>query len=82
MSKLFVYGVDENCDNNDIQGEFEKFGTVTDVYNTGKGYAFVTFDRDEDSKTAAREMDGQTMFGKQIKVRIHIEGLKTIGLSS
>ena len=25
---------------------------VTDVYNTGKGYAFVTFDREEDSKTA------------------------------
>jgi hypothetical protein len=25
---------------------------VTDVYNTGKGYAFVTFDREEDSKMA------------------------------
>jgi hypothetical protein len=64
-----VYGVDEGTENHDIQSEFGKFGTVTDVYNTGKGYAFVTFDRDEDSKTAIQEMDGQTMFGKQIKVR-------------
>ncbi len=40
---------------------------MTDVYNTGKGFAFVTFDREEDSQTAMREMDGNSMFGKQIK---------------
>jgi RNA recognition motif-containing protein len=40
---------------------------VSDVYNSGKGYAFVTFDREEDSKVAIQNMDGQTMFGKQIK---------------
>ena len=33
-----------------VQAEFEKFGVVTDVYNTGKGYAFVTFDRKEDAE--------------------------------
>jgi RNA recognition motif-containing protein len=43
---------------------------VTDVYNTGKGFAFVTFDREEDSQTAMREMDGNSMFGKQIKARV------------
>jgi hypothetical protein len=40
------------------------------VYNTGKGFAFVTFDREEDSQTAMREMDGNSMFGKQIKARV------------
>ena len=35
--KLFVYGIDENLSNSEIQSEFEKFGTVTDTYNTGKG---------------------------------------------
>ena len=35
--KLFVYGIDQNMSNGDIQSEFEKFGAVTDVYNTGKG---------------------------------------------
>jgi RNA recognition motif-containing protein len=41
---------------------------VTDVYNTGKGFAFVTFDRKEDAETATMAMDGQTLGGQQIKV--------------
>jgi len=43
---------------------------VSDVYNTGKGYAFVTFDRKEDADTAMDAMDGQTILGQQIKVKI------------
>lgn len=68
--KLFVYGVDQNLANADIKDEFEKFGMVTDVYNTGKGYAFVTFDRKEDADTAAMTMDGQNLAGQQIKVNM------------
>ena len=41
---------------------------VSDVYNSGKGYAFVTFDRKEDAETATMGMDGQTLAGQQIKV--------------
>merc|ERR1719318_2021409 len=55
--KLFIYGVDQNMANGDLQAEFEKFGMVTDVYNTGKGFAFVTFDRKEDAETATQEME-------------------------
>jgi hypothetical protein len=51
-----------------LQAEFEKFGQVTDTYNTGKGFAFVTFDRKEDAQTATREMDGANFNGQQIKV--------------
>ena len=54
--KLFVYGVDQNMANGDLQAEFEKFGTVTDVYNTGKGFAFVTFDRKEDAETVSLKL--------------------------
>ena len=68
MAKLFVYGVNQDISNGEIQGEFEKFGMVTDVYNTGKGYAFVTFERKEDADTAQDSMDGQTIFGQQLKV--------------
>jgi hypothetical protein len=35
MTKLFVYGVDQSLSNVEIQAEFEKFGMVTDVYNSG-----------------------------------------------
>jgi hypothetical protein len=51
-----------------LQAEFEKFGRVTDTYNTGKGFAFVTFERKEDAQTATQQMDGSTMNGQQIKV--------------
>merc|ERR1712037_527867 len=52
----------------DIQSEFEKYGAVTDVYNTGKGYAFVTFSRKDEASQATQEMDGATINGQQIKV--------------
>merc|ERR1719481_1862883 len=66
--KLFIYGVDQNFANSDLQAEFEKFGTVTDVYNTGKGFAFITYERKEDAEAATREMDGANVNGQQIKV--------------
>ena len=50
------------------QGEFEKFGQVTDVYNTGKGFAFVTYGSKQDAQTATRELDGATVCGQQVKV--------------
>merc|ERR1712029_1321012 len=68
MGKLFIYGVDQNYQNIELQSEFEKFGAVTDVHNTGKGYAFVTFDEKDAAENAIREMDGQTLNGQQIKV--------------
>ena len=66
--KLLVYGVDENMANADIQAEFEVCGQVVDVYNTGKGLAFVTFDRKEDASAAIAKLDGYTLNGQQINV--------------
>ena len=50
------------------QSEFEKCGRVVDVYNTGKGFAFVTFDRKEDAAAAIQELDGANVCGQSIKV--------------
>ena len=41
---------------------------MTDTYNTGKGYAFVTFDSKESAAEATEKLNGQTLFGQQIKV--------------
>ena len=35
--KLFVYGVATQTPKEDLQTEFERFGSVTDAYNSGKG---------------------------------------------
>ena len=66
--KLFVYGVDQNMENGDLSAEFEKCGQVTDVYNTGKGFAFVTFSSKAEAQSAIQQMDGATVNGQQLKV--------------
>merc|ERR1719264_1285222 len=68
--KLFVYGINESVSNSELQSEFEKFGTVTDTYNTGKGYAFVTYDNKDDATEATEQMNGATILGQQIKVNV------------
>ena len=45
--KLFVYGVVKDLPSGDIRAEFEKFGAVKDVQNSGKGFAFVSFEKGE-----------------------------------
>jgi len=66
--KLFVYGVGENISNSEMEEEFGKYGTVTDTYNTGKGFAFVTFDCKESAQEATQQLNGQTVFGQELKV--------------
>merc|ERR1712001_376987 len=68
MSKLFVYGVDPACPRETLEGEFSRCGEVTDVYNTEKGYAFVTMADDDGADQAIRELNGKMVDGKEIKV--------------
>ena len=41
---------------------------MTDVYNTGKGYAFVTMVDDDAAQAAMRELNGTSIDGQPIKV--------------
>jgi len=50
--KLFVYGISQHISNDELIEEFGKFGSVNDTYNTGKGYAFVTYDNSDDAADA------------------------------
>ena len=40
--RLFVYGISASCPRDLLEDKFGKCGRVNDVYNTGKGFAFVT----------------------------------------
>jgi len=56
--KLFVYGVSGSCPRDLLDSEFNKFGRVTDIFNTGKGYAFVTMSDEADARDAIEELNG------------------------
>ena len=43
--------------------ELIRYGTVVDTYNTGKGYAFVTFDNKEDASTVSFTIGCDTSSG-------------------
>jgi len=68
MTKLFVYGVDAECSREMIEEEFSKCGEVTDVYNTGKGFAFVTMSDQDGVDSAIDKLHGTEINGQEIKV--------------
>ena len=76
MSKLFVYGVNAQCPRETLEDEFSKYGEVVDVYNTGKGFAFVTFADERNASEAIRGMNGQVI-GKQLIIIISITLIST-----
>ena len=68
--KLFVYGINANCPMDLLEDIFEKCGNVNDIFNTGKGYAFVTMADDVGANQAIRELNGTVIDGQEIKVEI------------
>merc|ERR1719376_1420155 len=67
---LFVYGVATQTPKEDLQTEFERFGNVTDAYNSGKGYAFITYEPKEEADQAKEMLNGTTVCGQEIKVDV------------
>ena len=41
---------------------------MTDSYNTGKGYAFVTLSSPNEAQDAISQLNGQEVFGQTLKV--------------
>ena len=66
--KLFVYGVSESVSREELEQEFGKCGTVTDAYNTGKGYAFITYNSPDEANQAVSQLHGTEPFGQTMKV--------------
>ena len=68
--KLFVYGVSASCPRDLLESEFGKCGRVNDIFNTGKGYVFVTMADERDAKIAVEDLNGTTLDGQEVKVEI------------
>jgi cold-inducible RNA-binding protein len=74
-SKLYVGNMSFKTSEADLRDAFGKFGAVTEVYiandrETGRprGFAFVTFASEEESKVAAEKMNGVDLDGRQLTV--------------
>jgi RNA recognition motif-containing protein len=74
-SKLYVGNMSFKTTEAELRSAFGQFGTVTDVYiasdrMTGRprGFAFVTFSNDTESKLAAEKMNGVDLDGRQLTV--------------
>lgn len=74
-SKLYVGNMSFETTEADLRGAFEQFGTVTEVHvasdrYTGRprGFAFVTFSTEEESKLAAEKLNGVDLNGRQLTV--------------
>ena len=50
--KLFVYGVSASCPKSVLEREFDRYGRVSDVFITGKGYAFITMEKQDEAEDA------------------------------
>merc|ERR1712150_244636 len=65
--KLFVYGVSASCPKGVLEKEFNRYGRVSDVFITGKGYAFITMESKEEAVDA---LNGKKVDGQDIKVEM------------
>lgn len=74
-SKLYVGNMSFQTTESDLRETFGQFGTVTDVQiatdrETGRprGFAFITFSSEEESRLAAEKLNGVDLNGRQIAV--------------
>lgn len=69
-TKIFCYGVSADIPRDLLEDKFEKFGRVKEIFNSGKGYAFITMDDERDAKAAIDELNGTTIDGQEVKVEL------------
>ena len=74
-NKLYVGNLSSSTDESGLRHAFTEFGDITEVSlvndpETGdsRGFAFITFDHEEDATYALEDMDGAQIDGVQIKV--------------
>ena len=77
-SKLFCGGLPWGTDDNLLAQVFGAFGVLTEARvmmdrddpTRSRGFGFVTFQSEHDAAEAVRQLDGQTLDGRQIRVNI------------
>ena len=68
--RLFVNNVSEDTSQDDLKAAFSAHGSVTDAYNPGKGFAFVTFATEDEANAAIEALNGKEVCGKEVECNI------------
>ena len=79
-NKLYIGGLSWDTKENDLREAFSQFGELTEVAiaedrHSGKsrGFGFITFANEEDSRKAMDEMNETSLDGRTIKVDVATE---------
>ena len=65
-----MHNVDENTSQEDLIDAFEVYGTVTDAFNSRRGFAFVTYETDGEAMDAMNALEGQEVCGRLIRCNV------------
>lgn len=72
--RVYVGNLPSECDQREIEEEFEKFGKIKrcDVKRgaNGSSFAFVEFEDPRDAKDAIKEKDGYEFKGSRLRVEV------------
>ncbi|XP_054708095.1 RNA-binding protein Rsf1-like [Uloborus diversus] len=73
---IFVGGLGEDTQKEDLEREFSRFGNLTKVWvaRNPPGFAFIDFENDDDANEAIKEMNGATINGQEIRVDVSRSG--------
>ncbi|VUZ54952.1 unnamed protein product [Hymenolepis diminuta] len=88
--RVFIGGVDPRVGKVELEREFDRFGTITDVWvaRNPPGFAFIVYKHLEDAERAIRRMNRSSPFGSRLRVehaansiKYELEGNTTTHLS-
>ena len=68
--KIFIHNVGEEMVYETFQEKVEKFGEVTDFFNPGRGFAFITFSTNEEAQACIKGMDNTEVRSTLVKFEI------------
>ncbi|KAI2801140.1 RNA recognition motif [Blomia tropicalis] len=71
-NRVFIGGISDRIQKEDIEREFGRFGKLTNVWvaQNPPGFAFVEYDHISEADVAVAEMNGKSFLGSMNKIRV------------
>ncbi|XP_059476911.1 RNA-binding protein Rsf1-like [Neocloeon triangulifer] len=71
-TRVYVGGLNDSVKKEEIEREFEKFGTLNHVWVAFNppGFAFITFENEDEAQTAVEHLNGSERFGTKLRVEV------------